>query len=33
MINALKFIDHFKAKCAEIRQPFDHSLVDEAIKL
>ena len=32
MANALKFIDHPKAKQFDIKQSFDNSLVDEAIK-
>jgi len=32
MANALKFVDHPKAKQADIKQTFDNSLVDEAIK-
>ncbi|HTN71984.1 MAG TPA: ABC transporter substrate-binding protein [Methylomirabilota bacterium] len=32
MANALKFIDHPKAKQFDVRQSFDNSLVDEAMK-
>jgi len=32
MANALKFVDHPKAKQADVKQSFDNSLVDEAIK-
>jgi ABC-type nitrate/sulfonate/bicarbonate transport system substrate-binding protein len=32
MANALKFVDHPKAKQFDVRQSFDNSLVDEAIK-
>ena len=32
MANALKFVDHPKAKQADIKQTFDNSFVDEAIK-
>ena len=32
MANALKFIDHPKAKQFDVRQSFDNTLVDEAIK-
>jgi ABC-type nitrate/sulfonate/bicarbonate transport system substrate-binding protein len=32
MANALKFVDHPKAKQFDIRQSFDNSLVDEAMK-
>jgi NitT/TauT family transport system substrate-binding protein len=32
MANALKFVDHPKAKQADVRQSFDNSLVDEAIR-
>jgi ABC-type nitrate/sulfonate/bicarbonate transport system substrate-binding protein len=32
MANALKFIDHPKAKGAGVRQSFDNSLVDEVMK-
>src|SRR6266567_2326749 len=32
MANALKFVDHPKAKQADVRQSFDNSFVDEAIK-
>jgi ABC-type nitrate/sulfonate/bicarbonate transport system substrate-binding protein len=32
MANALKFIDHPKAKQADVKQSFDNSLVDEAMK-
>ena len=32
MVNALKFVDHPKAKGADVRQSFDNSYVDEAIK-
>jgi ABC-type nitrate/sulfonate/bicarbonate transport system substrate-binding protein len=32
MVNALKFVDHPKAKGADVRQSFDNSLVDEAMK-
>ena len=32
MANALKFVDHPKAKQADVKQSFDNSLVDEAMK-
>jgi len=32
MANALKFIDHPKAKGFDVKQSFDNSLVDEAMK-
>jgi ABC-type nitrate/sulfonate/bicarbonate transport system substrate-binding protein len=32
MANALKFVDHPKAKGADVRQSFDNSLVDEAMR-
>jgi hypothetical protein len=32
MANALKFIDHPKAKQYDVTQAFDNSLVNEAIK-
>jgi hypothetical protein len=32
MTNALKFIDHPKAKQYDVTQSFDNSLVNEAIK-
>jgi NitT/TauT family transport system substrate-binding protein len=32
MANALKFVDHPKAKQADIKQSFDNSLVDEAMR-
>lgn len=32
MVNALKFLDHPKAKQADAKQSFDNSLVDEAMK-
>jgi ABC-type nitrate/sulfonate/bicarbonate transport system substrate-binding protein len=32
MANALKFVDHPKAKQADVKQTFDNSLVDEAMK-
>jgi ABC-type nitrate/sulfonate/bicarbonate transport system substrate-binding protein len=32
MANALKFVDHPKAKQADVKQSFDNSLLDEAIK-
>jgi ABC-type nitrate/sulfonate/bicarbonate transport system substrate-binding protein len=32
MANALKFVEHPKAKQADVRQSFDNSLVDEAMK-
>ena len=32
MANALKFVDHPKAKQADVRQSFDNSYVDEAIR-
>jgi hypothetical protein len=32
MANALKFVDHPKAKGSDVRQSFDNSLVDEAMK-
>ena len=32
MANALKFVDHPKAKQADVRQSFDNSLVDEAMR-
>jgi len=32
MANALKFVDHPKAKQADIKQTFDNSLVDEAMR-
>jgi NitT/TauT family transport system substrate-binding protein len=32
MANALKFVDHPKAKQTDVKQSFDNSLVDEAIK-
>jgi len=32
MANALKFVDHPKAKQADVRQSFDNSFVDEAMK-
>ena len=32
MANALKFVDHPKAKQSDVKQSFDNSLVDEAIK-
>ena len=32
MANALKFVDHPKAKGADVRQSFDNSYVDEAMK-
>ena len=32
MANALKFVDHPKAKQFDVKQSFDNSLVDEAIK-
>src|SRR5882672_12062203 len=32
MANALKFVDHPKAKQADIKQSFDNSFIDEAIK-
>jgi len=32
MANALKFVDHTKAKQADIKQTFDNSFVDEAMR-
>ena len=32
MANALKFVDHPKAKQADIKQTFDNSFVDEAMR-
>jgi ABC-type nitrate/sulfonate/bicarbonate transport system substrate-binding protein len=32
MANALKFVDHPKAKQADVRQSFDNTLVDEAMR-
>jgi ABC-type nitrate/sulfonate/bicarbonate transport system substrate-binding protein len=32
MANALKFVEHPKAKQADVRQSFDNSLVDEALR-
>jgi len=32
MVNALKFVEHPKAKGADVRQSFDNSLVDEATR-
>ncbi len=32
MANALKFVDHPKAKGADVKQFYDNSLVDEAMK-
>jgi hypothetical protein len=32
MANALKFVDHPKAKQFDVRQSFDNSYVDEAMK-
>jgi hypothetical protein len=32
MANALKFVDHPKAKQFDVRQSFDNSFVDEAMK-
>jgi hypothetical protein len=32
MANALKFVDHPKAKQADVRQFYDNSLVDEAMR-
>ena len=32
MANALKFVDHPKAKQYDVRQSFDNSYVDEAMK-
>ena len=32
MVNSLKFIDHPKAKQFDVKQSFDNSLVDEAMR-
>jgi hypothetical protein len=32
MANALKFVEHPKAKGADVRQFYDNSLVEEAMK-
>jgi len=32
MVNALKFVDHPKAKGFDVRQSFDNSYADEAMK-
>jgi ABC-type nitrate/sulfonate/bicarbonate transport system substrate-binding protein len=32
MANALKFVDHPKAKPADVKQSFDNSFVEEAMK-
>jgi ABC-type nitrate/sulfonate/bicarbonate transport system substrate-binding protein len=32
MANALKFVDHLKAKQADVKQSFDNSFIDEAMK-
>jgi hypothetical protein len=32
MVNALKFIDHPKARQFDVRQSFDNSFIDEAMR-
>lgn len=32
MANALKFVDHPKAKQFDVKQSFDNSFIDEAMK-